>query len=415
MDTLVAKNAIYQLVTKIITAGIGFFITILIAKVFGVLGIGLYAQITAFIAPLVLLVDFGLNAFFIQEETIEHHFKDLLLLRILVTLLLLTILFIVLILLPFNPITQQGFSPQAKIGILIFSLTLFPQALLFSSTAVFQRKLRYDLFMKATIINSVASIAFILLCILLHFPLELTMGAFVLAQMIGGTVSLRWTKYSIDPSAFDKKYATTLLLRSLPLGLMLFLNLLYFRSDIFILSSLKSIDEVGIYGLANKFFDFFIAIPLFLSNALYPILLQNRSDHKKLRRLIIKYSFIFLIVSFVVLLFGWFITPLFTVIKNDFSSSIAPYHLLLLSLPFFFLTSLYQWILIMTHQQKYLLLVYAIATIINIGLNLVFIPKGSYNAAAIITGVSEGIVFALLFAKFFTVKKIYTKWNSKAG
>jgi O-antigen/teichoic acid export membrane protein len=170
----------------------------------------------------------------------------------------------------------------------------------------------------------------------------------------------------------------------------------YFRADIFLLSILKTTKDVGIYGLSYKFFDFLIALPLFLSNAIYPFLLKAKADNRLFLDTTAKYFLVFLIASFIVIIPFWFISPLFALVKPDFAASMLPFRILLLSLPFFFTTSFLQWILITLDKQKYLMMVYLVSTVLNILLNIIFIPQFSYVACATITLVSEGVVFVFL-------------------
>jgi O-antigen/teichoic acid export membrane protein len=91
-------------------------------------------------------------------------------------------------------------------------------------------------------------------------------------------------------------------------------------------------------------------------------------------------------------------------IKADFADSIIPFRILLLSLPFFFTTCFLQWVLITLEKQKYLMYVYLFSTVLNITLNVIFIPQFSYLACATITLVSESLVFVLLIGKVFNTR-----------
>jgi O-antigen/teichoic acid export membrane protein len=188
---------------------------------------------------------------------------------------------------------------------------------------------------------------------------------------------------------------------------MLIFNLVYFRADRFLLSLLAPTKDVGIYGLSYKFFDFLIALPLFLSNAIYPFLIKAKKEGKGFLNLTRNYFFVFLLSSFIVMIPFWFISPLFTLIKTDFASCIIPFRILLLSLPFFFTTSFLQWVLITLEKQKYLMYVYLFSTILNIALNIIFIPQFSYFASATITVVSEGLVFVFLIGKVFQERFLF--------
>jgi O-antigen/teichoic acid export membrane protein len=190
---------------------------------------------------------------------------------------------------------------------------------------------------------------------------------------------------------------------------MLFFNLVYFRIDIIILSLFKSTIDVALYGYAYKYFEFLLAIPLFLSNAIYPLLLQTLKNLRKYYEISQKYLLIFFLFSIAIAIPAWIFAPFIAIVKKDFIPSVLVFKILLLSLPVFFLTNILQWILITRNKKAYLLKIYILAAIINMLLNLLFIPKYSYIASAIITGVSEALILILLFYKFTALKFQETK------
>ena len=115
----IAKNTFYQVFARAATSFIGFLITIIIARKFGVLGYGDFTKVTSFVALFYLVLDFGLNAFFLQYE--KANFKNLFYLRILISLIVFTCLNLIALLLPYNSVLNSGFSENARIGIFIFS------------------------------------------------------------------------------------------------------------------------------------------------------------------------------------------------------------------------------------------------------------------------------------------------------
>ena len=190
---------------------------------------------------------------------------------------------------------------------------------------------------------------------------------------------------------------------------MLFFNLVYFRIDIFLLSILKPSADVGIYGLSYKFFDTFLAIPLFLSNVLYPLLLQEINSKGRFKNIVKRYTPVFLISSFLIIIIFWFAAPLFSVIRPEYALSVLPFRILLLSLPFFFLTSFFQWILISKKERNFLMILYLIFAVINILLNYIFIPSYGYVASAVITDICEGLVLVFMFIKLTRIKIFFER------
>lgn len=403
--SVVAKNTFYQIFTKGTTSFIGFLITIIIARNFGAIGFGDFTKITAYVALFFLFVDFGLNAVYLQiTNEKDNNFNKLFYFRLLITLTIFLLANIIAVFLPYNETLEMGFSPFVRLGIFIYSFSLFTQAIITSAAAEFQKKLDYLPYLVAFVLGSFFNLLTVSVFSYLGFSIPYIVLAFVLSSIVTSAVALFYIRRKILPVSFDFNFSKEMLIKSFPIGLMLVFNLIYFRADMLLLSLLKPTNDVGIYGISYKFFDFLIALPLFLSNALYPFLLANKNNTKKFFSITKYYFFVFLISSIVIIFPFWFLSPLFSLIRVDFIPAIVPFKILLLSLPFFFLTSFLQWILISLGKQKFLAVVYALSTVFNIVLNIIFIPQWSYVASAVITGISEGIVFALLAFKVYSVK-----------
>lgn len=397
---LIAKNTFYQAFARAASSFIGFLITIILASKFGVLGYGDFTKITSYVTLYYLVIDFGFNAFFLQYK--NPKFKDLIFLRILISGGVFILLGFIAFLFPYDRSLNSGFSQGVKIGILIFSFTVFSQAIIISTAAIFQKTLNYFSYAVGIVAGSLINLLIVFIFSIYNFPLIYIIISFALCNFITAFFLLKLSKQTIFPISFDIEFSKDLVLKSLPVGMMLIFNLVYFRADIVILSLLSTTKAVGIYGLSYKFFDFLIALPLFLSNAVYPFLIKSRDNYPEFFSIVKKYFFVFLLFSLILMIPFWFISPLFTLIKSEFNDSILPFRILLLSLPFFFTTSFFQWVLITAREQKYLLYVYLFSTILNVLLNIIFIPKYSYIASAGITVLSEGIVFIFLFTKTIT-------------
>jgi O-antigen/teichoic acid export membrane protein len=401
---LIAKNTSYQIIARSITSFIGFLITLVIARKFGVLGYGDFTKITSYVALFYLVIDFGLNAFFLQYENAK--FKNLFYLRILISIGIFLLLNVLAFFLPYNAVLGTGFSAAERFGIFIFSFGVFAQSIILSASAIFQKTVNYYFYMVGTILGSIVNLIIILIFAYLNFSIMYILFGFVFSSFIGAFALLFFTKEKVLPISLNKDFTTKIIKASWPIGLMLIFNLIYFRADIFLLSILKTTQDVGIYGLSYRFFDFLIALPLFLSNAVYPFLLRAKMDKELFFNLTGKYFLVFLLASFVIIVPFWFISPLFALVKTDFANSMLPFRILLLSLPFFFTTSFLQWVLITLGRQKYLMMVYFLSTILNIVLNIIFIPQFSYVACAVITLFSEGIVFAFLLLQLLKYRII---------
>ncbi|MDE2025299.1 MAG: oligosaccharide flippase family protein [Patescibacteria group bacterium] len=401
----IAANTLFQVIARIATSGTTFLITILIAHAYGVSGYGDFAKVTAFVSLFYLFADFGLNAVFLQQKDAKERFADLFYLRTFFGILLLLAVNVIAALLPYNPVTGTGFSPAVHTGISIYSLTLLTEALVYSATVVFQQNLSYEYFMMSSFIGSLVTLLLVFGITRISTSLPLLLVCFVLGGVAKSASALLFAKRAVLPVTIDVVFVKKLLVETLPITFMLVCNLIYFRIDMFLLSLLKPSTDVALYDLSYKFFDFFIALPLFLSNALYPSLLQRMKENSISSTTIKKYSGVFFLLSLCVIIPVWIASPALQFIRPEFLSAMVPLRILLVSLPAFFVTSILQWVLIAKKQQKFLALVYFLLTIFNVIANLVFIPQFSYIAASIITDIGEVLVLVVLWAKLFANNK----------
>ena len=364
MHRLIAKNTLSQVLIRIVTAGVGFLTTIILARFYGAAGYGDFTKITTIVAFCYLLVDFGLNAIFLHDEN-KNSFRFLLFLRLLIAVSIAVLLNVIVLILSRLFTGGFGITSTIQLGILFYSLTIITYAITLCATAIFQKKLQYALLMKAQIVGSVVTLVVSAGAAMLHLSLLIILLGFVLGALITSLLALLLTKEKISSFEFSFSFSKKLLVSSLPLGGMLIFNLIFFRADILLLSFFKTTHEVGLYGLAYRFFDFLIALPLFLSNALYPVLVQNTKNPRSFIAVTRSYAMTFLAISLIIIVPFWFISPLFTLINKDFALSILPFRILLISLPIFFLSSFFQWVLIAQKQQYYLMKVYFFVAIIK--------------------------------------------------
>lgn len=399
----VATNTIVQIIGRLITSGVTFLITVIVMRQYGLEGYGEFTKIMVYAALFYLISDFGFNAVVLkqmtdEEEKQEFLFSNLLGLRIIFALFLFFFALALLSFLPYNSSLNQGYSPMVKLGIIIASLTIITQAIFTTGNVIFQKKLRYDLSVLSSSLGSVLIIIFVLIFTYLKAPLLSIISSYIFGGIFMALISIYFVKKIIKISrpAFNSLIWLKYFKQALPLGITLIFNLIYFRIDMFILSFTRPNIEVGIYGFAYKFFEFPLIIPTFLMNSIYPVmLLKEKESREKLNNIIKTTAIILLILSVCLMIISIIFAPLLTLVRSDVGRSITALRLLSLSLPFFFLSSLFMWALITIGKQKIMMIIYFFSMLLNIILNLLFIPGHGYMAAVIITIFSELIVVLL--------------------
>jgi len=379
----------------------------IIARRFGPDGYGDFVKITTYVGFFYLLSDFGVNAVYLQltdtgnlSRRNDPSWQLLFGLRIILSGLLIIAALLILIVFPVG--LGQGYTPLVRLGIQILTPVILFQAVTTTTNALFQRLLRYDL---ATIAQNSGSIVMVLVTVGLILLAPLSGPLLGVAAVFSGSVATSLVALafvgkkigSIRP-IFDGPRLVRLFKDSIPLGLALVFNLIYFHADSVILTVYRTTREVGIYGLAYKVFELPLVVPIFFMNSVYPMLLasmRGKPAHGSLptTQAVFRKSFLFLSGSSLLIAgFLWVAAPLLSVIRPEFSESIMPLRILLLGLPVFFVSALYMWFIIAEKKQNVLIVIHGAAMVVNIVANMLLVPTMGYTASAWITIASEALV-----------------------
>ncbi|MBI5613310.1 polysaccharide biosynthesis C-terminal domain-containing protein [Candidatus Gottesmanbacteria bacterium] len=398
---LVLTNTIHQIIGKIVGSLTVGLVSFIIGHLFGPSGYGDFTKIATYVSFYFLFADFGLNAVYLQKRSAKITWQVLLATRILLISLCIAIALLFLTLLPSSE--TNGYTLFVKLGIILFLPSIISQSLITTANAVFQETLSYIYATAANIVGSLATLAVLVLLYIQVFPTSVYTGiiAVLIGSVVTALVSLLFIfrrRYSLIPT-FHWNAIALLTRGSVPLALTLLVNLVYFRIDSIILTLTRTTEEVGLYGLAYKIFELPLVFPTFFMNAVYPFLLtsvkEERTEQKYFLRLIFRASMVLLLIAIPSGIALWVLAPFVVYVRSDFSGSIAALRILSLSLPFFFLSSSTMWGLISLRLNRELLTTYTCGLLLNLTLNLAFIPRYGIIAAAISTGVTEGVVLAL--------------------
>ena len=347
-----------------------------------------------------MLADLGFNAHVLKKLTVDSlqvtgEWKKLLGARIVWS------IFLVILavgLLPFWPFATAEFSKAVFIG----SLAIVGSAVFVTCNLIFQSNFKYDLSVLASSIGTLVSLlAFVVLSYL-----RLTIPFLLFAHLLGWVVIalaalilIRKFFSNITP-LFDFLYAKKLFKESWPIAATLFLNILYFRADAFMIAYYRSIADAGIYNIAYSVFQSVLVLPTFIMNSYYPLMLKS-ADKIKLMALGL------LGLSVVGTLLTLFFSPLVIRILTGggFAGSSASLQILALGFPAYFLSSLLMWLLISRGKYKSMFALYTSTTALNLLLNFLYIPMYSFIAASWITVISEYFILVLQVVVLWGRKK----------
>ncbi|MBI2334998.1 flippase [Candidatus Daviesbacteria bacterium] len=380
----------WQLVFKAVTTSSGFIILGIVSRVYGEGGVGNFTLALTYLAFFYVLADFGFNGYILRRLQVtgyrlRNEWGKLLGVRILWGIFL-TILAAAL------PLIFTPGLVDFKLAVLVGALSIFLNSLFFTAQALIQVNLKYEYSSWPVFLSAPAGVLLIFYLSSVRAPVYLLTVGYVLSWLIYTGLLLLLVRRIIKQLSpiFSKKYLVALFQGSLPLAATLFLNIIYFRADAFILSFFKGLAEVGIYNVAYSVFQAVLVLPAFLMNSYYPMMLKARKTSK-----LAPLGLLFL--SLFILLITYYLSPVIIklITGSGFAGSVESLRILSFGFPAYFLSALLMWVMVAKKMYKKLLIVYALGLTVNIAANLVFIPQYGYIAASWITVISEYLILIM--------------------
>lgn len=210
----------------------------------------------------------------------------------------------------------------------------------------------------------------------------------------------------------DKAFIKKIIAITLPFALAAIFAKLYAYMDTFLLKMFLGDEPVGFYSIAYKITFSLQFIPLAFVAALYPAFSSYFKDnYERLQRTFIKafnyLSFIALPITFgIIALAPEIVDKLYT---EEFSFSIFPLQILIASIPFLFVNFSLSSFLNATNRQKINTRNLGIVMVLNITMNLIFIPWLGIWGASLASSLSTLLLFALNLSAVLRVVKIKIK------
>lgn len=218
---------------------------------------------------------------------------------------------------------------------------------------------------------------------------------------------------------FDFDYIKYLFKISLPYWLALFLSVVYFKADIFLLSIIepKTLADISValYSLPMRIVEVLMLFWMFFLNSMLPLFTQTyeNKEYKNLEKLINNSIYILLGLSWILFSATFLLKDYaIKVLANDsyivnslhnYSSSDV-FSIVVWILVFYFMSQIFIYLMIASWNQKYLLKINFIVAMFNIIWNIFAIKYLSFVWAWIITLLSQILLLLLSFS--FIRKKI---------
>lgn len=407
----VALNTIVQTASKIISTALGLITIALVTRYLGPSGFGEYTIIITFISFFAVIADLGLTLVTVQlisspadeagrpVNNRDKILSNLFSLRLISALFFLGLAPAIIWLLPY--------SQAIKIGVLIATASFLFPALNQILVGLFQKELRLDRVSIAEIASRLLLFAGVFAVARLDFGLYGMLYALVLASALNfGLLFFFSKKYAKIRLNFDKLLWLEIVKKTWPIGLTIFLNLIYLRADTLILSLVRNSNEVGIYGASYRVIDVLITLPFIFAGIVLPILTAGWQSNRESFTAVLQKSFdLMVILALPVVVGTQFVgTRIMTIVAGkEFALSGEILKILILAAGIIFVGTVFSHAVIAIDRQKKIIAAYALVAVTALIGYLIFIPRYGYYGAAWMTIYSE---LAIALAAYFLVRRI---------
>ncbi len=408
------SNTLIQTIAKVVSIFVGIGSAMILTRYLGPAGYGEYNTVIVFVFIFSIISDLGVYQILLRELSQKEDEREKILgniyfWRIISSFSIFFLAAIIGFCFPYGQIV--------KYAIVIEAARSFVYAIRTFYVTDFKLKLRMDIASYGEILNRISFI--LLLFVVFYYNLNfVTIFIFIfLATVIDYLwVAFYFRKISdkIKPR-FDSQYLKLFLKESLPVGVSVFLGMLHFKGDTLLLSILKSPEDVGIYSVGYRILENVVMLPGLFLAIIFPKLSQLAINRKKDLAIFFNKTVKILIIAvlpislFLIVLAPWIVT---LIAGPEYSAAIWITRILSLAVIAIFLSAPYIQLLIAARKQNILAWISLVTVIVNLGLNLIFIPKYSYQGAAVITLLTEILLAILVIIASQKLTNYKIRWSN---
>jgi O-antigen/teichoic acid export membrane protein len=169
---------------------------------------------------------------------------------------------------------------------------------------------------------------------------------------------------------------------------------------------MKGDTVVGYYSAALKYVDGLLIIPQYFTQAIFPLMSRYAATSRDslMRAYVLSLRLLLIVALPIAAAMPFIAEGLIMVLGGGeyLPDSMIALQIIIWFLPFSFVNSVTQYVLIAVGQQRFLTKAFVIGVLFNTGANLIFIPQYGYRAAAVVTILSE---VSLLIPFYLAVRR----------
>ncbi|MFH0801962.1 MAG: flippase [bacterium] len=394
----IINNSLILFLGKIASVGIGVVATMVLVRHISVSDFGRYAFTFSFISFFNVLLDFGVVMIATREisrdlSSASTALGNLILFRL--------VWAIALMAAAAGVAVALGYPRDVQMLVFIASFTL-----LFSSFSILEVIFRVNLKMIYSVLAGTAGALIagtsLIICVLF---LKMSLTGLIIVNTVCAAVP------AILMLIFSKKFVKlklrlnipqlrNILMESFPQGIATFLSALYFNADIILVSKLAGDASVAYYSSAYKILSMVVFIPSAVMTTVFPLLSRNSGEPEALKQIFQKTFYYLQLIGIPVaaLLMIYSRNVIVFLFSQKYIASVEALNILAWAGAIIFGSTLLGYALVAINRQNLGIIIASLGLILNVALNLWWIPRYDFIGAAMATVATESLIaFLLLF------------------
>lgn len=396
----VAKNSLTPMAFSLLNKAIDFAFAMLRLRILEPVGEGRYTFAIVFIGYFEILNLFGLGTLLTREVSKDKSRANRFLSNTVVLRALMWVLSLPLMILVAYIYYRLGsLTADTAMAIALFAIALFFSNISEALSAVFYAHERMEIPAGVSAVTNVLKVSLGALVLFVGWSFVGLAGVSIVVNLFTASILFLLVRREFfrPKLEVDADFQREMLKTSYPLMINHLLATVFFRIDMLLLKPMKGDQVVGYYSAAYKYIDGLNIIPAYFTLAIFPVMSRYaESARDSLRRAYIASLKFLLMISLPIALGTPFIARELILLLGGGSflpHSMIALQLLIFFLPFSYVNSVTQYVLIALDQQRFLTKAFFIGVSFNFIANLIFIPQYGYQAAAVITVLSEMVLF----------------------
>ena len=406
------NNISWLLISQIIASICGFIWTILMARYLGVSEYGIFGFAVSLTGMMSILFDLGIGIYSVRHiatdyESAPKYLGNIIPLKGIFSTFGFIAILIVLILMKSNELTI--------IVTLLFAIEQIIKKFVELMNATFQA---FEVGKYQGIGNTILN-TILLVFILISIYTDIGLYGISISYILANLIALIYTyyilnKYYVQPKyEMDVEFCKKITMAALPFAVSFILSSVYYSIDMVMLTNIVGDYATGIYNATYKLISVLTLFYSVYSAVIFPVMSKFYKNDVKMLLISYEKSIKYLMIIIIPIAIGTMIYStdlihLFYGSEYDGASSVLS--ILIWTVCLLFISGAGNNLLNASHKEVSVTKIYLIAAAFNVVLNLILIPKYSYNGAAITTVLSDILIVAI---QTYIIYKIGQKPNKK--